>query len=301
MANHFTYTSFDRKASKFLKQGDLLKRTPELESLLKNIHSYYLKPEYEYFIILTQSCDLVYRSDKLNTDYITIAAVLPLKHIIKKEIEKLQVDEFQKKFDLCNEKKKQKMVDFLQKLFNNNYKELFYLHEDSNLELHEAYCAYLRLSVAIRSYEHYKICLDAKFLELDNSFRAKLGWLVGDLYSRVGTEDWVPDHVCDASFKEMINTELDKTIHWCSADIIEVAKKEFDKVGVPNTPSEEQIKKSDVHQFIDKMPKPSKIKNQEKVINMIKDNMTKMEIEGEKIDLIINRIKKNPIFSANFK
>jgi hypothetical protein len=56
-------------------------------------------------------------------------------------------------------------------------------------------CAILNLSIAIKTPEHYDKCLEAKILELESSFQAKLGWLVGQLYSRVGTQDWPTDRL----------------------------------------------------------------------------------------------------------
>ena len=45
-------------------------------------------------------------------------------------------------------------------------------------------------------------------------FQAKLGWLTGNLYSRVGTEDWAPDNVSDAQFAEMVDDLLKRQCVW---------------------------------------------------------------------------------------
>jgi len=38
-------------------------------------------------------------------------------------------------------------------------------------------------------------------MQKGSSFRAKLGWMVGNLYSRVGTEDYVPGALpCSSDF-----------------------------------------------------------------------------------------------------
>jgi hypothetical protein len=44
----------------------------------------------------------------------------------------------------------------------------------------------------IKAELHFQTCLDAKILQLNDTFQAKLGWLVGQMYSRVGTRDWEP-------------------------------------------------------------------------------------------------------------
>lgn len=67
--------------------------------------------------------------------------------------------------------------------------------------------ASLKVSIALKSNLHYEQCLAAKALELSDEFKAKLGWLVGNIYSRVGTTDW--DSIMTASQrKDMLNEEL---------------------------------------------------------------------------------------------
>jgi endonuclease III-like uncharacterized protein len=45
-------------------------------------------------------------------------------------------------------------------------------------------------------------------LELNENFQAKLGWLVGNLYSRVGTVDWVPNNIDQPAFNKMVNNQI---------------------------------------------------------------------------------------------
>jgi hypothetical protein len=82
---------------------------------------------------------------------------------------------------------KSKVHEFLARLINNNESNYFYL--ESNGDLLSDSVAFLRLSIALRASLHYNTCLDAKILQLTDMFQAKLGWLVGQLYSRVGPED----------------------------------------------------------------------------------------------------------------
>ena len=77
------------------------------------------------------------------------------------------------------------------KLLNNNHPEYFYLAEDVDCHLSEACVAFLKLAIPIKS-EHYDRCLAARISQLKEIFQAKLGWLAGNIYSRVGTPDWVP-------------------------------------------------------------------------------------------------------------
>jgi hypothetical protein len=86
---------------------------------------------------------------------------------------------------------------FLQRLFNNNESDYFYLHSEPTKGLGEDSCAFLRLSISIRAPEHYEKCLKSRYLSLSEPFRAKLGWLVGQLFSRVATQDWDSDRLKD--------------------------------------------------------------------------------------------------------
>ena len=46
-----------------------------------------------------------------------------------------------------------------------------------------------------------------KKIELTDEFKAKLGWLVGNMYSRVGTADW-EGIMSPQARKDMLNNDL---------------------------------------------------------------------------------------------
>src|ERR1700679_1779586 len=72
---HYIYTDAPDAAS--LNQGDVLTRTPELDAVLTEYHPHYARhPSYRYFLVLTQSCDLVRRKGvPPDARYISIGAV----------------------------------------------------------------------------------------------------------------------------------------------------------------------------------------------------------------------------------
>ena len=55
-------------------------------------------------------------------------------------------------------------------------------------------CAVLALPISFKK-EHYDTLLAAKVIGIEDSFQAKLGWLIGKLYSRVGTRDFSENEV----------------------------------------------------------------------------------------------------------
>jgi hypothetical protein len=176
-----------------LMQGDVLQRTPALDELLKTVHPhFYQHPKNRYFLVLTQSCDLVIRQGgQCKAPYISLAPVRSLDLVLDRQLAQSSLTEVKAELPVVTARNKQKLFDFLHRLFNNNEPSYFYL--DSRDTPLEADCvAFLNLSIAIKAELHFQTCLDAKILQLNDTFQAKLGWLVGQMYSRVGTRDWEP-------------------------------------------------------------------------------------------------------------
>lgn len=221
---HFTYSEF--LDINTLKQGDILQKTEALSSLVNEIHPHYISEEYTHFQVLTQSCDLVRRNGKnCKSRYITLAAVRGLDIVIKRAIHNENVIEVDGT-NFCSENEKYLLADKLKKLYNNNDKDMFFLKAMPEQGLTYDSCTFLLLSIAIRAYEHYDVCLNAKILELKDNFQSKLGWLVGNLYSRVGTEDYVPNGSPDSkSFEELIDETLQEHIAWVPHNIYKDFKK----------------------------------------------------------------------------
>src|SRR5881394_3482701 len=187
---HFTYSEEPDATS--LQQGDILKRTPDVDSILKSVHPHYHhKTDYNFFIILTQSCDLVRRNGRTcKSRYITIAAVRSLELAVNRYAASLQYDDVEAALGFCPDDRKDKLRQFVERLLNNNEDNYFYLKAEPARGLSEDHCAFLQLSIALKSELHYDTLLAAKSLQLSESFQHKLGYLVGTSYSRVGTEDW---------------------------------------------------------------------------------------------------------------
>lgn len=188
---HFTYS--EPPLSPDLRQGDILRRTPEIDEVLKQAHPHYFqKSENKYFIILTQDCDLTRRDGKsCSARYIELAAVRPVSSVILRRLETIRERSIE--FPVCTADNKKRLVQFLERLLNNNEPEYFYLHKERQCAFPDDCCALLSLSIAIKAEIHYDICVKAKLIELKDSFRAKLGWLVGRMYSPIGTQDWEPE------------------------------------------------------------------------------------------------------------
>jgi hypothetical protein len=198
----YTYAALDATS---LQQGDVLRRTDELEKILRAIRPEYPKSDYKYFQVLTQSCDLVRRDGKpCSARYITIAAVRPVSLAIERYAKYLRFDAMEAALNFSSDERKAKLRQFVERLLNNNEIEFFYLHKEESTGFPGELCAFLQLSIALNAQFYYDQLLAAKVLQLDESFQHKLGYLVGTSYSRVGTDDWAPNYVTEDVFKSTV-------------------------------------------------------------------------------------------------
>ncbi len=161
-----------------------------MADVLRQAHAYYADSDsYTHFVVITQSCDLVRRrGKKINAPYITVAAT--------KQFEKSFTDQFRshlrplKKtvFSFQPRSRKQNIRQLLERYLNNTEQEFFFLPQRETGSPEMDLLVFLRLSVALRP-EHYEVLASSKCAELDEIFQAKLGWLKGNIYSRVATPD----------------------------------------------------------------------------------------------------------------
>lgn len=225
---HFTYSPAEGES---LSQGDILVKDAAVLKVLEVVHPHYRqKEDYTHFMVLTQSCDLLRRDgEPCKSRYVSLAAVRPLRVLIEREVERFQPDTFSKVGQLCSDRSRTRLEDVVRKLLNNNLSEYFYLEAEPTNRLPEACCAFLRLSIAVRAYEHYGTLLNARALSLSKVFQAKLGWLVGNMYSRVGTEDWAPDHIPRSDFEDKIRVILEEAVQWVDERQLKTARDRFEK------------------------------------------------------------------------
>jgi len=210
---HFTYEETPDESQ--LHQGDLLQRTEGLDQLLERAHPHFREQKYRAFIVLTQSCDLVpnRRGPYCKSPYITVAVVRDAYDAARSELLGLALS--RRRQSLCKtqfmcEKLRPRFEQQVESLLNNNHPEYFFLRSDNDAGVEEDLCAFLRVSIALKA-EHYRTLLEAKRSQLTAVFQAKLGWLVGQGYSRVGTEDWGSD---DASFKHLRRAYVEDLCTW---------------------------------------------------------------------------------------
>ena len=204
---HFTY----RVPSDNLMQGDIIARDAELDAALEKVHPHFVSEDCQFYMVVTQSCDLVLRKKVTKARYITIAAVRPLRIAVMRELDQIRTP-IETQWDIASERKKEKIRNFLGSLFNNNEKGYFFLFKQDDSGLNGLNCAFLRLTVSIESSDYYDLLKENRVLSLSPEFQAKFGWLIGDLYSRVGTEDF--SEIERVTYKKTLQEESDSLCQW---------------------------------------------------------------------------------------
>jgi hypothetical protein len=182
---HWTYGDFEPDDD--LAQGDILHRTDALAELLARFFPHFKREKYLAFLVVTQTCDLVQRSSGCKAPYINLAVVRSLSSILC-----LLLDEVSRTGipGVYETEMQGRAKDLLARILNQNEQALglFYLHPDLDAGISEQSVAMLRVTLSLKA-EHYELFREARRGRLDARFGNELGWLSGNLYSRVATPD----------------------------------------------------------------------------------------------------------------
>jgi hypothetical protein len=290
---HFTYEGQPRSD---LQQGDLIKRTEAVEALLKEVHPHYFYSQnYRYFLVLTQSCDLARRDGKPCIGrYISIAAVRPVRTAIEREVQKLQHSEVERLLGFCSTERQPKLTQFMERLLNNNAEDYFYLHREQSAGFLEDNCAFLQLSIALRAQTHYDTLLAARILSLKESFQHKLGYLVGSLYSRVGTEDWLERHQEATQFRELTQQPAKDSdlVLWLDKD---VHRKVLDTLKALPDPKPEDLQKA----IADTVKSRETRKGE--VLAIIVNVLSDLSVPDDTVRKVRTRLENRADFAVKFK
>jgi len=222
---HWTYSKPDANAD--LQQGDIIRPSAELSKVLKEIHPHFDDPKYIGYVIITQSCDLARRSGKSCTSrYINIAVVREIDAILDALLDPARK---QVHAGIYLKQHKEDARNLISRLISQNEQNLglFYLHPEPEMSIIKPSVALLRVTAALRR-EHYELLVSSRSLSLKPEFQAKLGWLAGNLFSRVGTTDWNEDDrqkARDELIKKLLREhENEQSIYWFSKDAVDNAK-----------------------------------------------------------------------------
>lgn len=185
--SHWTYCSAGQYDD--LQQGDIIGRDDGLLEILKGAHEYFCADRYLAFLVVTQTCDLVRREgQKCKASYISLAVVRELDQVLPNIVQELSGSKHK---PILIRERKRNAEEFLERLVDQNEQArgLFYLHPEGDAGIATASVAFLRITITLRR-DHYDVLTRCRVGRLKPEFSNKLGWLVGNLYSRIGTPDW---------------------------------------------------------------------------------------------------------------
>ncbi len=141
--------------------------------------------------------------------------------------------------------------------------------------------------MAFRS-DHYELMRDARCGRLQSEFANKLGWLVGNLYSRVGTPDWPKDEL-KKKIKKCL--ELDGKTEWIPENALQHIKKEFGQ----GLAREELLEKAKI-----KIPS-FKDKGIERVLKMVAEHFPEVSKERERLEKLRRKLTSDAALLATFR
>jgi len=236
---HWTYRPIDTDDSD-LEQGDIVQLSDGLERVFREVHPHFTSDKYIAFLVLTQTCDIARRqTDACRSRYINLAVVRPIADVLAtfldRMCEKVEIGE-PPIYGIYVSETKNKAHELLQRVFNQNAQTegLFYLHPDAGVGITEHSVALLQVSVALRSHEHYGELVKARSGRLSEQFQSKLGWLIGNLFSRVATRDWEPDQISQMSAEFLDGSHAPECeLRWVArAKVKEAQKRRIDFSGM---------------------------------------------------------------------
>lgn len=220
MPTHWTYAPYGE--SDGIEQGDILHPTDRLKEIFAEVHPHFSDEKYLGFMVGTQSCDLVRRNGSTKAAYISLAVIRPLTQVIHKVLSHAITPVVDGVF---RTEDKFKAKQLLSRLLNQNEQSLglFFLYPDADAGIGEAAVVFLRVTVALRA-EHYEVLRQARRGRLTPEFRAKLGWLIGNLYVRPATQDWQEEKAGRKRLDKMIRLYL-ADAEWLDGEIVSEAER----------------------------------------------------------------------------
>lgn len=234
-----------------LYQGDIIHLKDDLKTnFLSNFN---LGFDPEYLMIVSQTCDLVRRSNRPpKIRHVNVALVRPFKNFLKYAVQELNVTEIENT-KVINDSSLNVLKTKLFDLINNcNSKSHFFLPRKSPFKEHMI--VVFNTTYPLRFEEQYELLLKNRVLSLKNEYKAKIGDVYATLFDRITVnelidkKDWskdklkiLIDNLLDSNHITNANTPLLNAYQKTpiSKPTFKKLKREFTKIR-----ESEEIKKS---------------------------------------------------------
>ena len=179
--------------SEDLQQGDIIANNEEVRDLINQFYRHNSYLECVAYIIITQSCDLArHDGEACKTSYINLVPILPFEDVFLSLLEKV-CRNYKIKERLYSAKGgKSKANELIESICSQNAWALgvFFLHANLDVKIPMDSLALLQVSYAFPANDSYDTFRKSRNGRLDAAFQGRLGWLVGNLYSRIGTPNY---------------------------------------------------------------------------------------------------------------
>jgi len=289
MPVHWTYQTFDPQSD--LEQGDIIAPSDEVRALLSGYGSFG-DDGHIAFILATQSCDLVRRGGSPpKASHLAVAGIKPLAPALPTLLAATVKAVAPGRFKASSMAEARRL---LERVFNQNEQALgiFFLFEESEIGIGEPSVAMLRRTAAV-SCDDYEVLRKARTGRLTPEFRAKLGWLLGNLYDRPATPDWSDMPGGPAKYESLVRDYLREQVPgfgpaWIDDEIVAAAK----NIGV-------DIAMAPVHELELLKPLPA----HEQAIEEVCKQIRKIDaaFDDEKLGKLHNRLANSGQFKRLFR
>lgn len=288
MPIHWTYRIPKREED--LSQGDIISRDESVLNILKGVHDYFRDPKYLCFVVLTQSCDLVMRGGVCKARQIGLGVVRALDEVLAEVFGEMYGTGVRHVYTHSGRAEAKELVE---RVINQNEwgQGYFYLHKDGDVGIAVPAVAVLRVSIALRSREHYQTLKGARRASLQTEYRNRLGWLTGNLYSRVDTTDWADQPGGKAASKKLVDGLVDgegegKSV-WIPDSWLKSAKeKQIDLATIP---------RDAILATLQKVAPPSP---QAVALERVREKANQVlgEVNEKQADRLLELVKADPVF-----
>ena len=138
----YIFVEGNKRDDSTLMQGDLLEKTEFLERVLEKeyVGTNKLLLDSEYFVVLTQSCDLVRRRKIPKSPFITIASVQHLESALNDHTSKIKDKNIDSQLNICNLSYRTQTLQYLERLLNNSEKSHYCLPVECHHNFSKDYC-----------------------------------------------------------------------------------------------------------------------------------------------------------------
>lgn len=191
----YIYTSPTLEEKDSLLQGDLIEIKGDFLQKFKEFYPgiNHEKDNNSYALVLTQSCDLARRVVRKQlqdpaSHHILVCIVRPVTSVFKSELKFRKFVNAENGYTYLEQSAYEALQLSLSRLINNSEStNLFFLPKTATLK--EELVAVLSVSFPFRCSSVYQSMIEARVATLKPEFRAKIGYMLADLYGRVATSD----------------------------------------------------------------------------------------------------------------